>query len=369
MPGYNLLWPVLSRMDPERAHRRTIALLKSASDSQYLNQSVTKLYRNKVPELPVELFGRRLSNPVGLAAGFDKNGVAYAGLAALGFGLVELGTVTPKAQPGNPGVRIFRLNEEQSIINRLGFNSDGLDAVLNNLARHSNSIRPAMLGINIGKNTGTPNDRAIDDYLLCLNAIYEHADYAVLNLSSPNSPGLRLLQQESEFNQLLHSILKQRNELADQHGGKVLPIAVKVSPDLEPGQIESIAEISLHHRIDALIATNTTTARAARVSHKHYNEAGGLSGRLLRDQATEVIRGLANATRGQIPILGVGGVSSAQDAWDKLLAGAAAVQLYSAMVFQGPAIVRKIATGLAELAEPYDSSDFSTAIELARQQI
>ncbi len=369
MPGYNLIRPLLFRLDPEYAHQQTIALLQIASNRPPRVARLTERYRNKIPKLPIELFGKNLSNPIGLAAGFDKNAVAFPALFALGFGFVEVGTVTPKAQPGNPKVRVFRLDQEESIINRLGFNSKGLDAVLGNLSAYSSRIRPGILGINIGRNSDTPNERAIEDYLACLGAIYEYADYVVLNLSSPNSPGLRVLQQKSEFNELIHAVMEKRDELVDKHSDKLLPIAVKISPDLESEQIDVIAELSLNHRVDALIATNSTIARTAQVSHKHFTQTGGLSGKLLTDQATSVISRLASTTRGQIPIIGVGGISSAEDAWNKLLAGATALQLYTALVFQGPSLVRQIVTGLAERAKRYDERNFTTAIEQARNQL
>ncbi len=366
--GYSLLQLALARVDPERAHQQTIRLLKRFSDHHVLNAGLTKLYRSRVPDLSISLFGRPLANPIGLAAGFDKNGVAYPALAALGFGFVEIGTVTPKPQPGNPGRRIFRLNREQSIINRLGFNSDGLESVLKNISQFADSIRPALLGINLGKNKDTPNERAYEDYVECLDAIYPYADYVVLNLSSPNTPDLRSMQRASEFDSLLRTIMDRRSELAIRHSGKILPTAVKLSPDLEPDEIDAVSEISLKHQINALIATNTTTSRTVPVNHRHYAQQGGLSGRLLRDRSTAVIRQLADATQGQIPIIGVGGISSDEDAWDKLIAGATALQLYTALVFQGPDIVRRIVTGLASKANLFDSRHFTAAIDLARQQ-
>ncbi|MYI89338.1 MAG: quinone-dependent dihydroorotate dehydrogenase [Gammaproteobacteria bacterium] len=369
MSGYNLIRPLIFRLDPEFTHQQTIAFLQRASNKPSRVARLTKRYRKKIPKLPIELFGKKLSSPVGLAAGFDKNGVAFPALFALGFGFVEVGTVTPRAQPGNPKVRVFRLDQEESIINRLGFNNNGLEAMLGNLSTYSSSIRPGILGINIGKNTDTPIERAIEDYLACLGAIYEYADYAVLNLSSPNSPGLRLLQQESEFNELVHAVMEKRDELASKQNDKLLPVAVKISPDLEPEQIDAVAELSLKHRVDALIATNTTIARTAPVLHKHFTQSGGLSGKLLADQATAVISRLASTTRGQIPIIGVGGIGSAEDAWKKLLAGATALQLYTAMVFQGPVLLRQIVTGLAERARHYDERNFSAALEQARSQL
>ena len=365
--SYKLLQPVLANIDPEFAHQQTIALLKGVSNKPHRIAAVSKLYQNRVPDLPIQLFGKTLRNPVGLAAGFDKDGAAYPGLSALGFGFIEIGTVTPKPQPGNPKLRIFRLQKEQSIINRLGFNSGGIEMMLNNLRRYPAVSANTLLGINIGKNATTPIERAHEDYATCLEAVYQYADYVVLNLSSPNSPGLRLLQHHGEFSQLLDFIMQKRADLVTKHAGKVVPIAVKVSPDLNTDDIVPIAENALKHQVDALVATNTTVAREDGISHKHYSETGGLSGRLLTDRATSVIGQLAQATGGQIPIIGVGGVSSAQDAWDKLLAGASAVQLYTAMVFQGPTIVKNMVSGLTALAKPYDHVDFGTAIKQARQ--
>ncbi len=365
---YKLFRPALARVDPEWAHRQTITLLKTVSKNKRVLSTVSRHYRERTCELPIQLFGRQLRNPVGLAAGFDKDGVAYPALAALGFGLIEIGTVTPEPQPGNPGVRIFRLEEERSIINRLGFNSGGLNALLQNLAKQPSNLGNSIFGINIGKNTKTPNEYAHEDYAKCLEAIYDVADYAVLNLSSPNSPGLRMLQHKTEFDQLLQFVMRKRTELARQHENRILPIAVKISPDLNADEIVHVAQIAMHYKVDALIATNSTTARESSISHRRYSEKGGLSGKLLSDRATDVIRSLANVTDGQIPIIGVGGISSAEDAWCKLLAGASAVQLYSALVFEGPALVCQIVNGLAERMKSYDSTDFATAIELARRQ-
>ncbi len=366
--AYKLLQPVLANIDPERAHRGTIALLNRISKNNALIASVSKRYGERVPDLPVQLFGKSIRNPVGLAAGFDKNGVAYPALAALGFGFIEIGTVTPNPQPGNPKVRIFRLNKEHSIINRLGFNSSGLQNFLRNLTDLPGIPDNTLLGINIGRNSNTPNEAAHRDYGIGLESIYKFADYAVLNLSSPNSPGLRMLQNPAELTQLLQSVMHKRDELAEFHQDKLLPIAVKISPDLEARDIVSIAQIALEYRVDALIATNTSIARPDSITHKHYTETGGLSGKLLTNQSTAVIQQLAQVTRGQIPIIGVGGISSAKDAWDKLLAGATAVQLYTAMVYQGPAIVGRIVSGLTEIAKEYDSTSLATAIERARQQ-
>jgi len=366
--GYQLIHPLFKSMDPERAHRQTIALLKTISTKRALHTAVSNLYGKRVPQLPIQLFGKSIANPIGLAAGFDKDGTAYPALAALGFGLIEIGTVTPDPQPGNPGVRIFRLNKEQSIINRLGFNSAGLKVMLRNLSIHPALANNTLLGINIGKNTSTPNERAYQDYATCLEAIYGYADYVVLNLSSPNSPGLRLLQQKAEFSELLERLLLKRVELSSRYAGQLLPIAVKISPDLSEDDLVLVAETAVEHQLDALIATNTTTSRELPIKHRHYTEQGGLSGRLLAERSTSVIKLLSAATGGGMPIIGVGGVSSAQDAWQKLLAGASAVQLYSALTFQGPDLVRHMVNGLAKLAARYDQTNFTRAIELARQQ-
>lgn len=365
--AFNSLRPLLTVMDPESAHRTTIWLLKLAANNPSLMSVLARQYQQQVPNLRTELFGHQLPNPIGIAAGFDKDGVAIPALATLGFGFVEVGTVTPKPQTGNEGKRVFRLDEHQSVINRLGFNSSGLNEVVKYLHSLQTQTRPALLGINIGKNTATTNDRAVEDYQSCLEGVYPYAGYVVLNVSSPNSPGLRSLQHQSELDVLLEGLMHKRSQLAPTLNGKLVPMAIKISPDLDLDDISAVAEVALRHKIDAIIATNTTTDRSDNITHKHYNRSGGLSGKLLCNRSTEVIREIAISTHHKIPIVGVGGISNAHDAWEKLIAGATALQLYTALIFQGPGIVRTVAQGLKELAEPYAVDDFQTALKEARQ--
>ncbi len=351
--------------DAETAHQHTVNVLKWISKQRTLLNLSEKLYGSRVPALPVHLFGQTLKNPVGLAAGFDKDGVIFPAIASLGFGFVEIGTVTPKRQPGNPKPRIFRLESEQSIINRLGFNSAGLDEFRSNVSNvHHHMNEDAMLGVNIGKNTDTLNERAIEDYLECLVQVYQFADYIVLNLSSPNSPGLVQLQLKSYFRQLLAAVLQKREQLASEYQGRMVPIAVKVSPDLSMTDLRQVVEVAVALSADAIIATNTTTARNGNSRSIHFAETGGLSGRLLNELSTHTIEAIAEISGGAIPIIGVGGVSSADDAWRKLAAGATAVQLYSSMVFQGPTIVKQIVEGLINLGSEKKAGNLDDALNI-----
>ncbi len=355
----------MASIDAETAHKRTIGTLKCVSNHDKLLTLCENLYGNRVPDLPVCLFGRTLKNPVGLAAGFDKDGVAFPAAASLGFGFVEIGTVTPKPQPGNPKPRIFRIESNQSIINRLGFNSSGLDEFCSNVSSFRHRMKGAMLGVNIGKNTDTPNERAIEDYLECLEQVYRIADYVVLNLSSPNSPGLVQLQLKSQFGQLLEAILQKRDRLALENQGKIVPIAVKVSPDLSAVELKQTIETAMDLKTDAIIATNTTTARTGNCTDRQFAETGGLSGNLLNELSTQTIKTIAQISDGDIPIIGVGGISSANDAWSKFAAGATAIQLYSSMVFQGPTVIKQIVEGLVRLASENDKSSFGDALKAA----
>ena len=361
---YHLLRPVLAGIDAEISHKHTINALKCISNQKTLLNLSKKLYGNRVPDLPVRLFGRTLKNPVGLAAGFDKDGVAVPAVASLGFGFVEVGTVTPKPQSGNPKPRIFRIESDQSIINRLGFNSSGLDAFCSNAISSRHRMNEAILGVNIGKNTDTPNNRAIEDYLECLEQVYHLADYVVLNLSSPNSPGLVQLQLKSHFKHLLETILQKRDHLASKYQGKTVPIAVKVSPDLNTADLTKVVEIAMALKADAIIATNTTTARTGKCVDSKFSETGGLSGNLLNDLSTHTIKAIAEISHGNIPIIGVGGVSSADDAWSKFVAGATVIQLYSSMVFQGPIIVKQIVEGLIRLLVENNTNNFGDALKI-----
>lgn len=331
---YGLLRPLLFTFyDAEAAHTLTINGLCKARRRGLLDPNPA--WRNSGP---VEVMGLTFPNVVGLAAGMDKAATCVDGFGSLGFGHIEVGTLTPRPQKGNPTPRLFRLREHRALINRLGFNNPGIDAAIENLR---SSTYTGILGINIGKNTGTPNERALDDYLICLKAAYPVADYVTVNLSSPNSPGLRELQNEENARTLIQWIKVEQAQLAKAHD-RYVPLAVKIAPDLEDDEIDALARVFLDHAVDGVIATNTTIDRHAVRKSRRQKEAGGLSGAPLTARSTEVIR-LLNATlKGRIPIIGVGGIMSAQDARDKLDAGARLVQVYTGLVYRGPRLVRDI---------------------------
>ena len=328
--AYPLLRPLLFSLTAESAHNLTLHgldFIHALGFSRMLGQQVDCEPRN--------VMGIRFPNPVGLAAGLDKNGEHIDGLADLGFGFVEIGTITPRPQPGNPKPRIFRLPSAQAIINRMGFNNAGIDVLLENVDRANYK---GVLGINIGKNADTPIERAADDYLICLRKAYTRATYITVNISSPNTKNLRQLQQSDELDDLLAQLKAEQRALADRHG-RYVPIAVKIAPDLEPPQVQDIAAKLVKHRLDGVIATNTTLARTGVESLRHGNETGGLSGAPVRAKSTRVIRELATALDGAMPIIGVGGILSGDDAAEKLRAGASLVQLYSGLIYRGPELV------------------------------
>jgi dihydroorotate dehydrogenase len=289
--------------------------------------------------MPVEVMGLKFPNRIGLAAGLDKEGNTIDALGRLGFGFVEIGTITPRPQLGNPQPRLFRLIPDEAIINRMGFNNPGIQAGVENVRRSKNFS--GVIGFNIGKNKDTPNEDAADDYLVCLRAAYPVADYIAVNLSSPNTPGLRDLQGEEASARLLELLKREQESLAVQHG-KHVPLLFKVAPDLEETHISALAKVFLNGGLDGLIATNTTLDRHAVKSHPRASEAGGLSGKPLTTRSTEVIAAFSSACGGKLPIIGVGGISSVEDAQDKLRAGASLVQIYSSFIFQGPALVEEL---------------------------
>ncbi|MCM2309717.1 MAG: quinone-dependent dihydroorotate dehydrogenase [Sulfuritalea sp.] len=325
---YALIRPLLFTLDPERAHELTLGLLAIGGALRF-GQAAT------ADANAVDVMGLHFPNRVGLAAGLDKNGTAIDGLARLGFGFLEVGTVTPRPQPGNPKPRLFRLPEHQAIINRMGFNNDGIDALRERLAHVGYR---GILGINIGKNFDTPIEKAVDDYLICLDKAYPLASYITVNISSPNTKNLRQLQGASELDALLGALKSRQTALADRHGSYV-PLALKIAPDLDSGQITNIADALKRHRIDAVIATNTTLGREGVESSPLAAEAGGLSGSPLFDKSTAVIRDLAQALAGELPIIAAGGITSGVRARAKLDAGAALVQLYSGLIYRGPQLV------------------------------
>ena len=340
---YRAVRPLLFALEPETAHRLSLASL------EYLYRAgLAPLAAAKAPALPVRAMGLEFPNPVGLAAGLDKNAEHVDALAALGFGFLEVGAVTPRPQPGNPRPRMFRLPEAEAVINRLGFNNAGVDRAVENIRR---STYRGILGVNIGRNFDTPNERAVDDYLDCLRKLYPVASFVTANISSPNTRGLRELQQADELDALLGALARERNALAQQHD-RAVPLAVKIAPDLDDEAIEAIADRVRAHRIDCVIATNTTTSREGVTQLSHGGEQGGLSGAPLREKSTAVVKKLARALAGKAPIIGVGGIFSAADAREKLDAGATLVQLYTGLLYRGPKVVGEIVRGLAESRKP-----------------
>ncbi|MBI1174971.1 MAG: quinone-dependent dihydroorotate dehydrogenase [Sideroxydans sp.] len=334
---YPLLRPLLFTLAPETAHHLTLDGLQTAYDLGLL-----PLVARRPADDPRTVMGLEFPNPVGLAAGLDKNGEYIDALAALGFGFIEIGTITPRPQPGNPQPRLFRLPAAQGIINRMGFNNHGVDALVENVKR---ARFKGILGINIGKNADTPIENAACDYLTCLRKVYTHASYVAVNISSPNTKNLRQLQGGDELDSLLAQLKAEQTSLADLHG-KYVPLAVKIAPDLDNEQVSQIAALLVKHRIDGVIATNTTLSRDGVENLAHGNEAGGLSGAPVRSKSTAVIRQLANALDGALPIIGVGGILGGAHAVEKISAGAALVQIYSGLIYSGPALVAECCTAL-----------------------
>jgi dihydroorotate dehydrogenase len=353
---YKLLRPLLFALDPELSHALSFGLLRGAYRVPGLAQLTHACVGREPPPLPVEAMGLRFPNPLGLAAGLDKNADLAPLLADFGFGFLELGTVTPRPQPGNPKPRLFRLPQQRALLNRMGFNNVGVAQFLNNLYQWEPTC---PVGINIGKNQDTPLEHAVDDYLSALHAVYPHADYVTINISSPNTAGLRELQNQENFDELLRALKAEQTMLAKTHEHYV-PIAVKIAPDLDDNQVAAIATLVQKHRVDAVIATNTTVTRPGLEGEKLAQQAGGLSGRPLKPLSTNVIRKLYSHLPGKIPIIGVGGIETAEDAWDKLVAGADLVQIYSVLVYEGPNVVRKI---VEELADRVAASGAVTLVE------
>jgi dihydroorotate dehydrogenase len=336
---YSLINPLLFSLEPESAHHATLSALQKA-----YRLGMLQVFTHRVPHDPRTVMGIVFPNPVGLAAGLDKDGAYIDALAALGFGFIEIGTVTPRPQPGNPRPRLFRLPEAHAIINRMGFNNHGVDALVENVKR---AKYKGVLGINIGKNADTPIERANDDYLVCLRKVYTHASYVAVNISSPNTRDLRQLQGSDELDSLLGQIKDEQSRLAELHG-RYVPLAVKIAPDLEAGQITQIAMLLKQHRIDGVIATNTTLSREGVMHLQHGREAGGLSGAPVRDKSTAVIRQLAAELQGALPIIGVGGILNGEDALEKIQAGASLVQIYSGMIYRGPELVAECAAAVRQ---------------------
>ena len=361
---YKLLRPLLFRLDAEVSHNSVFLFLRLVRRIPGAARLLRALHGRRTPRLPVEVMDLQFPNPVGLAAGLDKDGRYIEALADLGFGWIELGTVTPRPQPGNPRPRLFRLPRRAALVNRMGFPSVGVERFVENLKRQG---MPCLLGVNIGKNSDTPLAEASADYLAALRAVYNHADYVAVNISSPNTPGLRDLQNQGNLAELLRALKREQERLARAHGAYV-PLALKIAPDLNAEQIVAVAQLVLEHKFDAVIATNTTLARPGLETEPPANEAGGLSGRPLKDLATDVIRQLYRRLGGKVPIIGVGGVENAADAWDKLVAGADLIQIYTALIYEGPGVVRKIVSGLQQRVRAMRCTTLREAIERARAE-
>ena len=341
MPLYNFVRPLAFALDAERAHRLTINLLKLRSGTGFTPEPPW------TPELAIEVAGLKFPNPVGLAAGFDKDAEVFGPMLNFGFGFVEVGTLTPRPQRGNPRPRLFRLVEDKAVINRMGFNNEGQKVALERL---EGRIGKGLVGVNIGANKDSPN--RIADYASGVRTMGRVADYLTVNISSPNTPGLRGLQEDSDLRELLAAVEEVRNEK---------PIFLKVAPDLESGEHERIVRAVLDHHIDALIVSNTTVSRPP-LKSPHAKEEGGLSGEPLKPLALDALRAFRRASGGEVPLIAVGGIANADDAWERIVAGASLVQLYSAMVFEGPGIARAMAKGLAERVKREGYSNISEAV-------
>ncbi len=337
---YAAIRPFLFSLDPEKAHHFTISSMKMAS-----SMGMTALAPSVSPS-PRKVMGLTFPNPVGLAAGLDKNGDCIDGMASLGFGFLELGTVTPKPQPGNPRPRMFRVPKAEGLINRMGFNNEGVDVLVENVRKSRfYQEKKGILGLNIGKNAITPIENAVDDYLICLEKVYPVADYIAINISSPNTKNLRQLQGESELDNLLSQLKAAQSRLADEHA-RYVPLALKIAPDMDDSQVKNIADALIRHKIDGVIATNTTITRDAVKDLPYAQEAGGLSGAPVRDASTHVIRLLKQELGDALPIIGVGGILSGEDAKEKMDAGASLVQVLTGMIYSGPGLVRECVQAL-----------------------
>jgi dihydroorotate dehydrogenase len=337
----SILKPLLFLKNPESAHHFTFGLTKITFNIPLIKPMIKAAYNFESPKLEREVFGLKFKNPVGLAAGFDKDAKLIDEMAMLGFGFIEIGTLTPKAQEGNPLPRLFRLPQDQALINRMGFNNGG---VLEAVERLKNRKSDVLVGGNIGKNKSTPNENAVDDYLFCLEALHPYVDYFVVNVSSPNTPNLRDLQEKEPLTKLLFAVKE-----ANLKKEKPKPILLKIAPDLTEGQLDDIVMIVLDTEIDGVIATNTTVDRSGLTTSKEEIEAiglGGVSGKVLAKRSTEVIRYLKNKSKGAFPIIGVGGIFSPEDAIEKLEAGASLVQVYSGMIYEGPGLIKRLKKGL-----------------------
>jgi dihydroorotate dehydrogenase len=334
MTPYSIIRSLLFQLDPETAHEATLKMMGLG-----LRGPFAYAMRSLVPDKPCQVMGLTFPNRIGMAAGMDKNADHIDALGALGFGHIEVGTLTPQAQDGNPPPRLFRLPEYEAIINRMGFNNKGIDFAIEHIRR---SRYRGVLGINIGRNKTTANDQAVDDYLVCLRKAYPYAGYIAVNISSPNTPGLRELQSRTELEKLLDALQTERETLSGRYKRRV-PLAVKIAPDIDKPAMDVIADCALKYRLDGLIVSNTTISRHGQVkSHTHGNEEGGLSGKPLRTLSTQVLYEMKQRVQNEVALIGSGGVSCANDAIEKLQAGAGLVQIYSGLIYRGPGLVRQL---------------------------
>ena len=335
MNFYKIARSLLFRLDAERAHHLTLSGLRMAQ-----RLGIASFMRSNAPQEPVKVMGLSFPNRVGLAAGLDKSDDCIAGFGSMGFGFVEVGTITPLAQDGNPKPRLFRIREHQAIINRMGFNNPGIETALKNIQKSRKGF-DGILGINIGKNKITPNENALDDYVHCFRKSYGHADYIAVNISSPNTSGLRELQTPKFARELLSPLMDEKEKLKEETG-KNVPVAVKIDPDMGNDQIKDLSDLFNELQIDAVIATNTTVSRMSISDHRLSNEKGGLSGAPLNERSNEVIAELHAELKDKIPIIGVGGINSKKDAEEKLSAGASLIQIYTGLIYQGPSLIKQL---------------------------
>ena len=362
------MYPIARRLlfclDPETGHKLALRFLAAAPNVPGALSVLSRMAGAPHPSLPVEVMGICFPNPLGLAAGLDKQGAAVDAFSALGFGFIELGTVTPLPQPGNPRPRLFRVTSHDALINRMGFNSLGLTAFLRNLRR---TQRRPIIGINIGKNAATPIESAVDDYLAGLTAIYDECDYIAINISSPNTRNLRKLHSDSHLDRLLAALQERQRNLADRQHRQVA-LVLKIAPDLDDENLKSVASQLLHYQLDGVIVSNTTTERTGLSELAISREAGGLSGAPLRAASTEMVRRLYAQLHGKIPIIGVGGIDSAQSAWEKLQAGADLIQIYTGLIYHGPHLVRVILSGIEQRIHTLGCTDLQQALRQARAE-
>lgn len=357
---YKLVKPIFFKMNPEAAHHLVVDGLSQAARIPLVPSMLSVMYGVQPPkELEVDLFGVRFGHPVGLAAGMDKDATAVEGFSRIGLSFVEVGTVTPVAQPGNERPRVFRLPENEALINRMGFNNEGADAMAKRLSKLGRHRVP--IAVNIGKNKVTPNERAADDYRECLKRLYEHGDFFVVNISSPNTPDLRKLQHGDDLRNLLDAVREEGEIQARRHGGKQKSIVVKIAPDIDEEQLYYMVEAIQTSGMSGIMATNTTIARDG-LTHPHAKETGGLSGRPLTQRSTEIIASIYRMTEGKLPIIGSGGIFTAQDAYDKIRAGASLVEVYTAMIYKGPGVFAEIVRGLTGLLRNDGFSHISQAV-------